>query len=79
VSEMPVFQMTMNPMLEVLRESPVPLAIEELDRRVIARMALPAEVLAVPHEDDKPDRSEVAYRIAWARTWLKKAGLVHRR
>lgn len=76
MTDIPVFQATMNPLLEVLRESTAPLPIEELDRRVIARMALPEETLQIPHEQDKPDRSEVAYRIAWARTWLKKAGLV---
>ncbi len=76
MSGIPAFQSTMNPMLEVLRESPSPLPIDELDRRVIARMAIPEETLRIPHEADNPDRSEVAYRIAWARTWLKKAGLV---
>lgn len=76
MTEMPVFQRTMNPLLEVLRESPAPLPIEELDRRVVARMDLPADVLAIPHDAKKPDRSEVEYRIAWARTWLKKSGHV---
>ncbi len=76
MTDIPVFQATMSPMLEVLRESPAPLPIDELDRRVIARMAIPAETLKIPHDADNPDRSEVAYRIAWARTWLKKAGLV---
>ncbi|MBK8942205.1 MAG: winged helix-turn-helix domain-containing protein [Polyangiaceae bacterium] len=33
----------------------------------------PAEVLAIPHGERG---TEVEYRIAWARTWLKKAGLV---
>jgi 5-methylcytosine-specific restriction protein B len=76
MTDVPAFQTTMNPLLEVLRESPSPLPIDELDRRVIARMAIPEETLRIPHQADNPDRSEVAYRIAWARTWLKKAGLV---
>jgi restriction system protein len=39
-------------------------------------MELSDEVLAVPHDPEHGGRSEVAYRIAWARTYLKAAGLV---
>lgn len=39
-------------------------------------MALAAEVVAIPHDPEVPDRSEVGYRMAWARTYLKKGGLL---
>ncbi len=73
MTEVPAFHTFMSPLLEVLRESPTPLSIEEADRRILARLTLPAEVLAIPHGERG---TEVEYRIAWARTWLKKAGLV---
>src|SRR5688572_23874182 len=72
----PVYQAYMNPILEALRSAVGPLLIEELDQRVLAKLALGAEVVAIPHDPAKPERSEVSYRMAWARTYLKKAGLL---
>jgi restriction system protein len=66
----------MNPILMALRTAGRPPAIEELEQQVWASMALPAEVLAIPHNLAKSDQSEVDYRMAWARTYLKKAGLL---
>ena len=70
----PVYQEYMNPILAVLRREGRPLTIEQLDRHVIAEMKLGPEVATIPHDVEKPDRSEVSYRIAWSRTYLKKAG-----
>ncbi len=72
----PVFQEYMNPMLEVLRGQSGAVSIEELERRVLEAMNVADAVRAVPHDADKPDRSEVGYRMAWARTYLKKADLL---
>jgi restriction system protein len=72
----PVYQEYMNPLLEALRSQGQALPIEEVDRLVIAAMKLPADIVAIPHDPEKPDRSEVSYRMAWARTYLKKAGLL---
>lgn len=49
-------------------------SIEELNEQVYAIMQLSDEVLAVPHNKDS--RSKVDYRLAWARTRLKFAGVV---
>lgn len=72
----PVYQEYMNPLLTVLRREGRALAIEALDQLVIAEMGLARDVVAIPHDASKPDRSEVSYRISWARTYLKKAGLL---
>jgi 5-methylcytosine-specific restriction protein B len=74
--QVPVFQEYFNPILEVLRAHGGSMAIEELERRVSAHMKLGDAVLAIPHDPKNPDRSEVGYRMAWARTYLKKAGLL---
>jgi hypothetical protein len=66
----------MNPILDVLRREGRPLTIEQLDRHVITEMKLAPDVAAIPHDAEKPDRSEVGYRIVWSRTYLKKAGLL---
>jgi restriction system protein len=42
--------------------------------RIVANMKLSEEVLSVPHGDGTT--SEVEYRLAWARTYLKKVGAV---
>ena len=72
----PVYQAYMNPILGVLRRAGRPLVNEELDERVIGELGLAPEVVAIPHDPEKPARSEVSYRLAWARTYLKKAGLL---
>ena len=72
----PVYQEYMNPLLEALRSQGRALPIEEVDRLVIAAMNLSADIVAIPHDPEKPDRSEVSYRMAWARTFLKKSDLL---
>ncbi|MEO7327322.1 MAG: winged helix-turn-helix domain-containing protein [Minicystis sp.] len=72
----PVFQEYMNPILDALRRRGGRLAIEDLDRAVVEDMKLSTEVCGIPHEATKPDRSEISYRMAWSRTFLKKAGLL---
>ena len=44
-------------------------SIQELLEQVATDLALPDEILDIPHKDGP--RSEVAYRAAWARTQLK--------
>jgi restriction system protein len=65
IGPVPVYQDYMNPILEALRNAGRPLAIEELEQRVWAAMALPAEVLAIPHDPETSDRTEASYRMAW--------------
>jgi len=72
----PVYQAYMNPILGVLRSAGRPLLNEELDERVSEVLGLGPEVVAIPHDPAKPERSEVSYRLAWALTYLKKAGLL---
>ncbi len=71
----PVYQQYINPILAALRRLGGSASIEALDAAVIADMRLAPEVVSIPHKPDNPDRSEVSYRMAWARTYLKYAGL----
>jgi len=68
----PTFDKMMWPALRALKESGDSASNQELLDRVIQIMALPEDVLAVPHRDGPT--TEVAYRLAWARTYLKKVG-----
>jgi restriction system protein len=50
--------------------------MEGLDRAIVQAMRLEPDVAKLPHHPERPDRTEVSYRIAWARTYLKQAGLI---
>ncbi len=49
-------------------------SVAELYERVVSDMKLSEDVLAVAHGDGTT--SEVEYRLAWARTYLKKVGAI---
>jgi 5-methylcytosine-specific restriction protein B len=72
----PEFRKFMNPCLAVLRRHGQALTNEELDVAVGAEMRLPPDVLAVLHDPDKNPKPEAYYRLAWARSYLKRMGLI---
>ncbi len=73
----PVYQTYMNPILKALRDLGGGGPISAIDERVTRDLKLSEGVLGVPHDPAVPDgQSEVEYRMAWARSYLKAAGLV---
>ena len=62
------------PVIRALKETGGSASIAELYEQVVADMNLGEDVLAVPHGDGTT--SEVEYRLAWARTYLKKVGAI---
>ena len=62
------------PVIRALKETGGSASIAEMYERVVADMNLGEDVLAVPHGDGTT--SEVEYRLAWARTYLKKVGAI---
>ncbi len=75
-STVPEYRLYFNPILKALKSLGGSATIDELNGRVSKDMKLSDEVLAIPHDPDHGGRSEVAYRMAWARTYLKSAGLI---
>lgn len=63
-----------NPTTQALKELGGSGNIHEINEMVYKIMDLPDEVLDIPHENDA--RSKVEYRLAWARTRLKLAGII---
>jgi len=49
---------------------------QEIAEEVIQLLDLPEEVTSHPHNPEKSSQTEVEYRLAWARTYLKKVGLI---
>ncbi len=74
--EIPSFWAYMQPTLDVLRERDGSATNQELVDLAAAKMGLSTEQVSVPHDPEKGTPSEVAYRMAWARSYLKKAGLL---
>ena len=66
----------MNPCLAVLQRADCPLTNEQTDEAVAAEMKLGSEVLSVLHDAEKNPKAEAFYRLSWARTYLKKVGLI---
>ena len=50
--------------------------IEEIDSKVAELAGLSDEQLEVLHNPDKGSQTEVEYRLAWTRTYLKKYGIL---
>ena len=71
----PGFEKTIKPMLMALQQKGGKASVGELDETAIKIMKLPEEITRILHKgSDK--RSEISYRMAWARTYLKKYGLI---
>jgi 5-methylcytosine-specific restriction protein B len=66
----------MNPIVAVLRDSPVPVPNKDLNQATAKRMGLDTKVLAVLHDPEKSEQPESFYRMAWARTYLKRMGFI---
>ena len=73
--EVPTFDWLMNPTLGALRRLGGSASITELLEQVIKDMQLPQEVVEHPHVGGR-NRTELEYRLAWSRTYLKKYGLI---
>ncbi|TGK90346.1 restriction endonuclease [Leptospira bourretii] len=73
--KIPTYDEMMNPLISALKELGGSGTIEEINERVFAIMELSNDVLEIPH-GEKGSRSEVEYRLAWTRTYLKRAGML---
>lgn len=72
----PTFDQMMNPVIEALRNLGGSGTIEEIGAQVSRIMDLSDEQLAVIHDPERGSQTEVEYRLAWTRTYLKKYGVL---
>ena len=59
--------------LQVLGDSG---SVVEIYDKVVELEGFPEEVVAQPHDPERSNQTEVGYRLAWARIYLKKYGLL---
>ncbi|GAA4008523.1 restriction endonuclease [Deinococcus rubellus] len=70
----PKYHEFFNPLLAAMHQLGGSASLVELDEEAVRQMQLPSEVTDVLHGDT--GKTEVQYRLAWARTYLKKYGLI---
>jgi restriction system protein len=73
--DLPTFDQLLIPTLEALKELGGSGIIEEINEKVYGIANISEDTLQIPH-DDNGLQSEVDYRLAWSRTYLKKYGLI---
>jgi len=73
-NDVPPYDKMIWPTLKALAQSGGSASNQELRDRVVLLMNLPDSTQAVLHVDGPT--TEVDYRLAWARTYLKKVGAV---
>ncbi|MEM9997987.1 MAG: restriction endonuclease [Bacteroidota bacterium] len=74
--DVPQYHELMNPLLAALHELGGSGSISEINEAAIARLDVPDVILEVQHNPERSNQTEVEYRLAWARTYLKKFGVI---
>lgn len=70
--QMPTFDSLMNPLLNALFALGGSGSIDEIYEKVLEQENIDEEIASIPHNPEKSNQTEIAYRLAWARTYLKK-------
>lgn len=73
---MPTFDKLMNPLLDALFALGGSGSIDEIYDKVLELENIEEDISSIPHNPEKSNLTEVGYRLAWARTYLKKYGFL---
>lgn len=76
MTKVPTYDQLMNPLITALRELGGSGSVDEIYERVLQDLRLPEDALSVLHDPEAGNQTEVSYRLAWARSYLKKFGAV---
>ncbi|MCB2215685.1 MAG: restriction endonuclease [Desulfobulbaceae bacterium] len=72
----PTFDSLMNPLLKALFALGGSGSTDEIFEKVVELENIAEDISSIPHNPEKSNQTEVAYRLAWARTYLKKYGFL---
>lgn len=72
--ELPSFDQLIVPTVVALVQLGGSGTVEEINNKVYGIANIPEKILMIPHGED--GRSEIDYRLAWSRTYLRKFGLL---
>ncbi|POP30155.1 restriction endonuclease, partial [Lactonifactor longoviformis] len=70
----PAYNDMMQELFQAIKELGGSGTIKEIDDKTIEILGLSPDILAVMHGDSS--KSEVEYRLAWTRTYMKKVGIL---
>lgn len=70
------YDQLMQPLLNALHDLGGSGSNDEIYEKVVELEQLDDEMLSILHNPDRSSQTEVGYRLAWARTYLKKARLI---
>lgn len=76
MTKLPTFDSLMNPLISALRHLGGSGSVDEIYDKVVELEEIPESILSKMHDPEKSNQTEVGYRLAWARTYLKKYGLL---
>ena len=76
MKKLPSFDDLMLPLIDALNTLGGSGSIEEIYTKVVEQTGFTDDVLAQLHDAEKSSLTEVGYRLAWARTYLKKYGFL---
>ena len=76
MKKLPSFDDLMLPLIKALNALGGSGSVEEIYSKVVELTGFTDEILAQLHDPEKSSLTEVGYRLAWARTYLKKYGFL---
>ena len=76
MAKIPTYDQLMNPTFQALNELGGSATTEEIYTKVTELVGLTNEQLEILHNAERGGQTEVEYRLAWSRTYLKKYGIL---
>lgn len=76
MKNMPTYDSLFNPLLNALFALGGSGSVDEIYEKVLEIEGIDESISEIPHNKEISNMSEVAYRLAWARTYLKKYGFI---
>ncbi len=76
LKQIPTYDFLIAPVVEALRKLGGSGSVDEIATVVVEQLKLPASITEVMHNSETDSRTELEYRLAWARTYLRKFGLI---
>jgi restriction system protein len=76
-NKIPPYHAFFNPLLKALKALDGSGSITEINDKIIESMSFSKDALEQLHDPNTGNETEIEYRLAWARTYLKQYGLIN--